>query len=312
VTTDRTPPPGAPAPATPARAGRSRLTAAERRSEIIAAAQSVFAASGLAGARTSTIADAAGVAESMLYRHFTSKQELFEVAVVEPVADFVEGVISGADGLLDWDGPGSRAFYESFLETMAAVLPLLGVALFSDAREGRRFYNDKIVPLFDRYEDKVGVALDGMPGHGVSAAFLSRAVIGIIFLITLDAAYREPAGALNPDDTVHTAEAVRSFVAAALGGSGADDLLDILAGIEAMRRPGDGPPAAKPPVVSEESWAHYWAARAAAARRRDEHSHHVEAENQTLRRIVSDQAIELERLRSARAQVLPDQPSAPV
>lgn len=302
-------PPGVPASPEPARAGRSRLTAAERRREIIAAAQSVFATSGLAGARTSTIADAAGVAESMLYRHFASKQELFEVAVVEPVADFVEGVISGADGLLDWDGPGSRAFYESFLETMTAVLPLLGVALFSDAREGRRFYNDRIVPLFDRYEDKVSVALDGMPGHGVSAAFLSRAVIGIIFLITLDGTYREPPGPLTPEDTVHTAEAVRSFVAAALGGSGADDLLDRLAGVEAMRRPGDGPPADKPPVVSGESWAHYWAARAAAGRRGDDHLDQVKAENEILRRIVADQAIELERLRSARGQASPDRPS---
>ncbi|ORX03754.1 hypothetical protein AWC29_16950 [Mycobacterium triplex] len=288
-----------PAHPAPARPARSRLTAAERRREIIAAAQSVFATSGLAGSRTSTIADAAGVAESMLYRHFASKQELFEVAVVEPVAEFVEGVISGADQLLDWEGPGSRAFYESFLETMATVLPLLGVALFSDAQEGRRFYNDKIVPLFDRYEHKVGVALDGIPGHSVSAAFLSRAVIGIIFLITLDAAYREPAGALGPEDTVHTAEAVRSFVAAALGGSGADDLLDRLAGIEAMRRSADAPPADKPAVVSEESWAHYWAARAAATRRGNDHLGKVEAENQTLRRIVADQAIELERLRSA-------------
>jgi AcrR family transcriptional regulator len=285
----------------PARPGRSRLTAAERRREIIAAAQSVFAASGLAGARTSTIADAAGVAESMLYRHFSSKQELFEVAVVEPVADFVEGVISGADQLLDWEGPGSRAFYESFLETMATVLPLLGVALFSDAQEGRRFYNDKIVPLFDRYEHKVGAALDGMPGHSVSAAFLSRAVIGIIFLITLDTSYRDPGGAVTSEDTIHTAETVRSFVAAALGGSGADDLLDRLAGIEAMRRPADDPPADKPPVVSEESWAHYWAARTAAARRAGEHLAQVEDENQTLRRIVADQAIELERLRSASA-----------
>ncbi|BDB43928.1 hypothetical protein [Mycobacterium kiyosense] len=185
---------------------------------------------------------------------------------------------------------------------MAAVLPLLGVALFSDAREGRRFYNDKIVPLFDRFENKVGVALDGMPGHGVSASFLSRAVIGIIFLITLDAAYREPAAASTPEDTVHTAEVVRSFVAAALGGAGADDLLDILAGIEVLQHSADGPPADKPSVVSEESWDHYWAARATAARRRDEHLDQVRAENETLRRIVADQAIELERLRSA-AQV---------
>jgi AcrR family transcriptional regulator len=64
----------------------------------------VFAANGLAGARTSTIADAAGVAESMIYRHFASKQELFDVAVVQPLAQFVEGVVDCADRLLDRDG----------------------------------------------------------------------------------------------------------------------------------------------------------------------------------------------------------------
>lgn len=279
--------------------GRGRLTAAQRRQEIIAAAQSVFAANGLAGARTSTIADAAGIAESMLYRHFASKQELFEVAVVGPVADFVEGVVKGADQL-DREGRGSQAFYESFLETMAEVLPLLGVALFSDAGEGRRFYNDKIVPLFDVYENKVSAVLDKMPGHGVSAGFLSRAVVGIVFLITLDAAYRDPPEALWPADTVRTAEAVRSFVAGALGGSGADDLLDRLAAIEAAGRPG-GTPAAKPPLVGEKSWARYWSARAAAAHGVDEHLREVQSENETLRRILADQAIELARLRSSAA-----------
>lgn len=273
---------------------RGRRSAAQRREEIIAAAQSVFAANGLAGARTSTIADAAGVAESMLYRHFASKQELFEVAVVEPVAEFVEGVVRGADQLLDGEGPGSRTFYESFLETMSNVLPLLGVALFSDALEGRRFYNEKIVPLFDRYQGKVHIALDEMPGHTVSAGFLSRAVIGIIFLITLDAAYREPRDEL---DTTGTAEAVRSFVAGALGGSGADALLDRLAVLEAAQPADGGAPADKPSVVGEESWHRYWSARATAAQREDEHLGDVEAENQTLRRIVADQAIELARLR---------------
>jgi TetR/AcrR family transcriptional regulator len=282
---------------TPTPSGRGRLSAAERRREIIVAAQSVFAASGLAGARTSMIADAAGVAESMLYRHFASKQELFEVAVVEPVAEFVEGVVRGADELLDREGPGGRAFYESFLATMADVLPLLGVALFSDSQEGRRFYNDKIVPLFDRYEDKLRAALDGMPGNGVSPQLLSRAVVGIVFLITLDAAYRKESDGFGVTDTVATAEAVRSFVAGALDGSGADGLLDQLAGIEAADRSLDGAPANKPPVVSEESWAQYWSARAASAQRANAHRRELEAENQTLRRVVADQAIELARLR---------------
>lgn len=276
---------------------RARLTAAERRLEIIAAAQSVFAANGLAGARTSTIADAAGIAESMLYRHFTSKQELFEVAVVEPVAAFVEDAVRDAGQLLDREGSGSGSFYESFLETMAQVLPLLGVALFSDAVEGRRFYNDKIVPLFDQYQHKMAVALAAVPGCGVSAAFLSRAVIGIVFLVTLDAAYRDQPGEPALADTSAAAETIRSFVAGALGGAGADELLDTLTTIEGARAPDDTRPPDKPAFVTADQWARYWTARAAAGQQHIERLHQIDLENQTLRRIVADQAIELALLR---------------
>lgn len=195
---------------------RIRLTGAQRREEILAAAQSVFTASGLGGARTSQIAEAAGVAESMLYKHFTSKRELFDAAVTQPVTRFVQSVADTADGLLDRDGPGSERFYRSLLETMTEVLPLLGVALFSDAEEGRRFYNTSIVPLFDRYQERVELSLT--PDARVDAGFLARAVIGIMFLIALDAAYRE-GSTLDPTGRDAVADEVRSFVAGGLAGS---------------------------------------------------------------------------------------------
>jgi AcrR family transcriptional regulator len=192
------------------------MTGAQRREEIVAAAQSVFTASGLGGARTSQIAEAAGVAESMLYKHFASKRDLFDAAVTQPVARFVQGVADTADGLLDQDGPGSERFYRSFLETMTEVLPLLGVALFSDAEEGRRFYNASIVPLFDRYQDKVGRSL--APDAQVDAGFLARAVIGIMFLLALDAGYRE-GSVLDGARRDALADEVRAFVAGGLAGS---------------------------------------------------------------------------------------------
>jgi AcrR family transcriptional regulator len=192
------------------------LTGAQRREEIVAAAQSVFTVSGLGGARTSQIAEAAGVAESMLYKHFASKRELFEAAVTEPVAAFVQSVADTADGLLDQEGPGSERFYRSFLETMTEVLPLLGVALFSDAEEGRRFYNASIVPLFDRYQDKVRQSLT--PDARVDAGFLARAVIGIMYLLALDATYRE-GSTLDRADRDALADQVRAFVAGGLTGS---------------------------------------------------------------------------------------------
>ncbi len=284
-------------------APRVRLTGAQRRREIIAAAQSVFATSGLGGARTSQIAEAAGVAESMLYKHFGSKQELFEAAVIKPVAEFVQSVVDGADGLLDRDGPGSERFYRSFLATMTEVLPLLGVALFSDAEEGRRFYRTSIVPLYDRYEEKVRQSLGKVSGSPVRAPFLAQAVIGMMFILALDSTYRDgPDGPAGPDrDGI--ADEVRSFVAASLTGSGVDDLLDLLTDLESRPPPAATDPAPPiPALAGGAAWSRFRAAREEQHRQlRD-----TAAENDTLRRIVTDQALEIRRLRD---QLRPDAPS---
>lgn len=55
---------------------RRRLTAAERRERILAAATEVFAESGYHAASMSQIAERAGVVASVIYDHFSSKREL--------------------------------------------------------------------------------------------------------------------------------------------------------------------------------------------------------------------------------------------
>lgn len=59
-----------------------RLAHADRRTSILEAATTAFAARGFDGARTLEIAEAAGVSEALLYRHFPSKQALYD-AVLE-------------------------------------------------------------------------------------------------------------------------------------------------------------------------------------------------------------------------------------
>lgn len=54
-----------------------RLTAPQRRSELLRAGTTVFARAGYRGARVSDIAAEAGVSEPLLYRHFPSKKALF-------------------------------------------------------------------------------------------------------------------------------------------------------------------------------------------------------------------------------------------
>jgi len=63
-----------------------RLKAAQRREQLIDVATKLFAKSGYEATTTAAIAEAAGVTEPILYRHFKSKQELF-VAIVREVSN---------------------------------------------------------------------------------------------------------------------------------------------------------------------------------------------------------------------------------
>ena len=68
---------------------RSRRSTDEVRRLILKAATESFREQGYVNARTKEIADRAGVAETVLFRHFGSKPELFEQAVIGVVEGFL-------------------------------------------------------------------------------------------------------------------------------------------------------------------------------------------------------------------------------
>jgi len=57
--------------------GTARMAGEERRLQILAVAVSLFSQKGFRGTTTKEIATAAGVSEAMVFRHFTTKQELY-------------------------------------------------------------------------------------------------------------------------------------------------------------------------------------------------------------------------------------------
>jgi AcrR family transcriptional regulator len=68
---------------------RPRRSSAEVRHLILEAARELFATKGYGGATTMAIAERADVSEAVLFRNFSSKEALFEAAVLEPVEEFV-------------------------------------------------------------------------------------------------------------------------------------------------------------------------------------------------------------------------------
>src|SRR5437867_7190166 len=63
---------------------RSRLTAPDRRSQILAAALEIFAEQGFHGTRTRELAERAGVSEALVFHHFPTKEALIR-AILELV-----------------------------------------------------------------------------------------------------------------------------------------------------------------------------------------------------------------------------------
>src|SRR5712691_8919385 len=55
----------------------SKLSSEERRAAIIKAVQKVFAEKGFDGTTTRELAEAAGVSEALLYKHFPNKEALY-------------------------------------------------------------------------------------------------------------------------------------------------------------------------------------------------------------------------------------------
>ena len=60
-----------------AAAGSARMAGEERRLQILAVAVTLFSQKGFSGTTTKEIAQAAGVSEAMVFRHFATKEELY-------------------------------------------------------------------------------------------------------------------------------------------------------------------------------------------------------------------------------------------
>jgi AcrR family transcriptional regulator len=71
-------------------ATRPRLTATERRQDVLDTACRVFSDSSYRGATTAEIARAAGITEPILYRHFGSKRDLYIACLDEAWRSFRE------------------------------------------------------------------------------------------------------------------------------------------------------------------------------------------------------------------------------
>ena len=129
-----------------------RLPAEERREAIVRAALRVFTSTSYAGATTAEIAREAGVTEPILYRHFSSKRELWlaclDVAwdetramLQEKIATFAGGSPAGTRS--PWRSPQMPNLWVQGL-TEAGEDPVVRRAIRRHMREVHDFVADEI------------------------------------------------------------------------------------------------------------------------------------------------------------------------
>ena len=117
---------------------RNRRSPQEVRDLLLGAARTTFAARGYAGSSTREIADAAGVSEELLFRHFGTKAHLFELAILRPFHAFLDEYVDSRP--VDVSDPPpppevpSREYVESLydvlLENRELVIALLAARAY--------------------------------------------------------------------------------------------------------------------------------------------------------------------------------------
>lgn len=175
---------------------QTRISSAERREAILKAARAVFIRQGFSGARTKDIAAEAGINEALIYRHFQSKNELFDSAVIEPLERWMSNyrhlgeAIPHATRSDDRLALLQRTTIE-FMHEMNMVLPLLGIALFASEGHGGEFYRKRLVPLIDRWAERTRLSIaPDVRGAEFDPRFLAMTGLGISMFVAADAYFR--------------------------------------------------------------------------------------------------------------------------
>jgi len=158
---------------------RPRVDAVRNRERVLKAAKAVFSAGG-PGASLEAVARRAGVGIGTLYRHFPTREALFEAVYrreVEQLADLAEQLkadVAPADALRRW----LRSNVE-FVATKKGMLAALALAAHSPS--------ELYAYSFDRLTKAMGALLDRAVASGeirtdVSPEDLLRALIGMCYM----------------------------------------------------------------------------------------------------------------------------------
>lgn len=159
-----------------------RLKASERRATILAVAKVLFSDKGYHGVSVDEIAARLGVSPAILYRHFASKEALYE-AVLSDIACKRESYV---DAVVESDGDFEdvlRKITRIYIESVSRDPDYLRMELHS-ALEGatatRQFFENRWRPFTDLIEFSLGELIQQERIRGLNVKVASLAYQGMI------------------------------------------------------------------------------------------------------------------------------------
>ncbi len=160
-----------------------RLSAEERRRHIVEAAVDLFSRKGFRGTRTREIAEAAGISEAMIFKHFATKRDLYS-AIIEVKSATEELLASAASAAHRKDDVGVlRAVGLKMIEQTEADPSLMRLLLFS-ALEGHElsdiFFESRVKKLHEFLSDYIHRRIEDKRFQRMNALIAARGFIGMV------------------------------------------------------------------------------------------------------------------------------------
>ncbi|QLL07398.1 TetR/AcrR family transcriptional regulator [Mycobacterium vicinigordonae] len=169
---------------------RRRLPNDERRERILEAARKAFGQASRPSQLSTIreIAAAGKMSEGTIYNYFTSKEELFFAAIVEPVLASMRE--ANMDQMIESDpaGEGGRTTAEHFIasvtETWSGSLPILSL-LLGDRKLASRFYEEAFASSLDQLSASIDDHRGGR-SMGFGGWMAARVIVGGCLMLALE------------------------------------------------------------------------------------------------------------------------------
>jgi AcrR family transcriptional regulator len=172
----------------------ARRGSTEVREALLHAAAELFAAKGFAGTSTKEIAKAANTSETTIYRHFSSKADLFSTAVLEPFSSwltdypeyFRERMAQESWTDQEITAKSIERLYHHMRANRNSVLAMVSVHADPDAIEASREASLRLDAFFDALHD-IGLERWRRDPAGLDPSRLRlghRLLVGLIFCIS--------------------------------------------------------------------------------------------------------------------------------